>query len=125
MAFVVVLEDDALTRELVEMVLSDAGHESRLAVNASQALQLLAGDEPVDVLFTDINLEANGATGFDLAREALQIRKGLRVIYATGSILTDDMRRQFVEGALFLQKPYSIDAFLKTLRASLAKEPGR
>jgi DNA-binding NtrC family response regulator len=123
LAFVVVIEDDGLTRELVEMVLGDAGHQARLAVNASQALQLLGGDEPVDVLFTDINLEADGPSGFELARKALQIRAGLRVIYTTGSMLTDDMRRQFVDGALFLQKPYSIDAFLTTLRTSLARAP--
>ena len=67
-------------------------HETKTAANASQALALLRTDEHFDVLFTDINLGDNSPNGLSLASEAVQMRKSLKVIYATGETLTDGMK---------------------------------
>ena len=42
-----------------------------------------------------------------LARRAVEIRSGLRVIYTTDGGLTDGMTSLFVEGGTFLPKPYN------------------
>ena len=63
--------------------------------------------QPIDGLFTDIRLKSNVFGGFELARQATKLRPELRVLYTTGSSLTDKMRALFVDGAHFMQKPYT------------------
>src|SRR5260370_27272389 len=122
LALVIVVEDDPATRELIDIVLSAAGHETCVAANAAEALELLRGDQRFDVLFTDIELGRNDPTGIEIAQEARQMRQDLRVIYTTGGLATHRMKAQFVEGSSFLQKPYRADQLLKALDLLLMKE---
>jgi DNA-binding NtrC family response regulator len=115
MAALLVVEDQPQVLVLAESILSDAGHKTKTAANAAQALALLRSDEPFDILFTDINLGKDSANGLSLANEAVQMHKSLKVIYATGEALTDGMKELFVPGSLFLPKPYVPNDILRAV----------
>lgn len=102
------------------MIIEDLGHTIAQASDMDQALVLLNSDQPFDAMFSDIRLRASVRGGYELATAAVAIRPRLRVLYTTGNTLTDDMRRQFVEGAAYLQKPYTPSQLQKSLQDLLA-----
>jgi CheY-like chemotaxis protein len=100
---VLFVEDEVLVSEWVVESLSEQGFAVQAVTNAADALQHLASD-PVDVLFTDINLPG-GMDGAALARRARELRPHLPVFYASAraTMLTPDAR---VPGAIIVPKPY-------------------
>jgi PAS domain S-box-containing protein len=76
-----VVEDDRDARELACEMLAALGHSAHGAGSAEEAL-LLLDQQPVDVLFTDLNLP--GMPGDELARLACAAAPGLDVILASG-----------------------------------------
>ena len=71
--------------------------------NAGDALQMLNAGTPVDVLFTDIQIEGD-MDGRTLARRARELRPDLAVVYASGSHKTI---ADAVPGSTFVPKPYA------------------
>jgi CheY-like chemotaxis protein len=68
--------------------------------------------EPVDILFTDINLGGLG-TGWEIAEALRALQPGAGVIYVSGNSV-DDSRR--VGGSAFFKKPYSAPDILEACR---------
>ena len=106
MAVILVVEDEAFLRIMAESMIQDWGHQTLSASNVDQALLVLRSPQHIGALFTDIHLKAATLGGFELAHEAVKLRPELRVLYTTGSLVTDKMKALFVEGAHFLPKPY-------------------
>jgi DNA-binding response OmpR family regulator len=100
---VLVVEDEILVSDWVVQSLSDQGFAVQAVTNAADALQHLASD-PVDVLFTDINLPGS-MDGAALARRARELRPRLPIFYASAraTMLTPEAR---VPGAVIVPKPY-------------------
>ena len=107
MAVILIVDDEMFIRGVTEMMVQDLGHQTLVASDPDEALVHLHSAEPIDGLFTDIRLKSNVLGGFELARQAITLRPDLRVLYTTGSSLTHKMRAFFVEGARFMQKPYT------------------
>jgi CheY-like chemotaxis protein len=84
MAWVLIMEDDPQVRVLDEEILKEAGHQTLSAANVAEALALLRAYELITVLFADINLEAGGPNGLELAKQAVKILPKLKVLYTTG-----------------------------------------
>ena len=99
---VLLVEDDALVRMAAEDMIESLGFGVRLAGDAAAAMTMLRSDERIDILFTDVGLP--GMRGPELAREALVLRPGLKVIFASGYGETEET--QAVAGATRLGKPY-------------------
>jgi CheY-like chemotaxis protein len=99
---VLVVEDDALVRMAAIDMVEALGFAALEAVDAIEALEILNREDRVDVLFTDIGLP--GMRGPELAARALELRPGLKVIFASGYGETDEA--QAIEGAAHLGKPY-------------------
>ena len=91
------------------------------ASSAEEALALLEREEHIDLLFTDLGLQADLQGGLKLAQAAKERAPGLPVLYTTGQGLTDGMKALFVEPFGFLTKPYTADQ-LTTGAANLSKE---
>jgi len=106
---VLVAEDDPTVRTLTESIIAELGYATFSAANAREALAVLEDDAPITLLLTDINMPdgPDGLDGLELARRAVELRPGLRVIYTTGGGLTDGMIALFVEGGTFLPKPFT------------------
>jgi CheY-like chemotaxis protein len=101
---VLLVEDEFLIGEWVAESLSEQGFAVHVASNAIEALRYLA-TEPVDVLFTDINLPG-GMDGAALARRARALLPDLPVVYASARAnLLDPALR--VPGSIFVPKPYA------------------
>ena len=107
MAAILIVEDDVFIRELTEMLIQDWGYQTILASDVDEALLLLRSPRQIDVLFTDINLKTVALGGCELARQAIELRPQLHVLYTTGNFVTDKMKAQFVEGTHCLRKPYT------------------
>lgn len=99
---------------MAESNIADLGYETLSAANGMEALALLNDGAPIDLLFTDINMP-DGPDGIELARQAVELRPGLRVLYTTGGGRTDGMVVRFVEGAGFLPKPYTHEQLMEAV----------
>ena len=90
---VLVVEDEPTVRALAESIIEALGYMILSAANAREAIALLEQDEPIDILFTDINLPdgPDAIDGLELARKAVEFRLGLRVIYTTSGARSDRM----------------------------------
>jgi CheY-like chemotaxis protein len=78
---IVVVDDDALIRELLAEWLGEAGYRVRLAGTGSEALQLLRG-QPAGLLITDMDMP--GRDGAQTLEEARRLLPGLAVIAISG-----------------------------------------
>jgi CheY-like chemotaxis protein len=122
---VLVVEDEPTVRALAESIIETLGFTIFSAANAREAIALLEQDEHIDLLFTDINLPDGPDTidGLELARKAVELRPGLRVIYTTGHGQTDGMTALFVEDATFLPKPYTAKQLTEAVLATAEGSP--
>ena len=115
MAVVLIVEDEEQVRVLAESYLQEQGHQTVSAATADEALAALEASEHVDLLFTDIGLHGDIQAGIELAKRAVERRRGLKVLYTTGQGVTDGMLALFVEGSAVLPKPYTVDQLQKIL----------
>jgi CheY-like chemotaxis protein len=113
---VLLVEDELLISAWVAEVLSELGFAVQTATNAVDALRYLASD-PVDVLFTDINLEG-GMDGAALARRAREMQPDLPVVYASARPTMLDQSAR-VPGAIFVPKPYEPSLVGRLLSAAV------
>jgi DNA-binding NtrC family response regulator len=120
MAVILIVEDDAFIREMVEMTIHEGGHQTLLASDVDEALSLLRSPQHIDVLFTDIYLKEAVLGGCELAHQAVALRPELRVLYTTGNFITDKMKAMFVEGTYCLHKPYMADQLHDSVKGLLA-----
>ena len=99
-------------------ILQDLGYETKWAENADQALALLAGGLPVDVVFSDVVMP--GRSGVELGQEIRRLYPGLPVILTSGysSVLAEEGRHGFE----LLQKPYAVEE-LSRLLLSVSRRP--
>jgi CheY-like chemotaxis protein len=112
---VLLVEDEPTVRALAESNIAELGYRTLSAGSGREALALLEEGTAIDILFADINMP-DGPDGIELARQVVEARPKVRVIYTTGGGLTDGMRALFVEGAVFLQKPYNRDQLIDAIR---------
>ena len=108
---VLVVEDDALVRLSAVDMIEALGFRTLQAGDAEAALAVLGGPEHIDILFTDIGLP--GMRGPELARSALALRPGLKVVFASG--YGDGGDEPVMAGAVQLGKPYDQDQLAEVL----------
>ena len=114
---VLLVEDEFLIAECVAETLSDHGFAVQTASNGAEALRYLAAAR-FDALFTDINLPG-GIDGVELAQRARALRPYLPVVYGSARAAPPGEGAR-VPGAVFLRKPYELDAVGRLL-ASLVR----
>ena len=118
---VLMVDDDSNIVGIVSDVLRDAGHDVITASNGTQALELLQQDPFIDVLFSDVVMP--GISGVELARKALELRPGLRVLLASG--YSEGWLDDVPPGVDFVAKPYRAMQILELLRNQSGRPPPR
>ena len=116
---VLLVEDEAVVRGVVERTLQRAGYRVVVATNGDEALELTESDGQFDLLITDILMP--GLKGWELGRRLGERWPGLPVLYMSGyteDVLTDVDTR----GAAFLQKPFLPIDLLTAIRQLLDKK---
>jgi CheY-like chemotaxis protein len=116
MTVVLLVEDNDQVRVVVESYLEQLGHKVFSASSPQGALAVLKQTPQIELLFTDIELTSASEAGLNLAREAVERRPDLKVLYTSGRGVTDGMNARFVKGSTFLQKPYTVDGLRTVLR---------
>ncbi|NOG68920.1 response regulator [Roseicella sp. DB1501] len=111
---VLLIEDDALVRNLLSETLDGDGFEVDGLANAEDALILLGAGQVPDVLVADINLGA-GLNGFDLAEMARARHPDVEVILISGAA-PEPARRNGGRREHFLQKPFAPDRLAAMIR---------
>jgi CheY-like chemotaxis protein len=123
MASVLIVEDEDQVRVLAESYLREQGHQTASAATPEEALAVFDVVERVDVLFTDVILKGRDHGGIDLAKQAVQRRPGLKVLFTTGSAITDGMKAMMVEKSAVLEKPYTVDQLQTALSVHFGINP--
>lgn len=113
---VLVVEDDPDVRNITVARLGEFGHHVLEADNAKAALDILGRDDAIDLLFTDIAMPG-GMNGLELARRALQLRPGIRVLFVSG--YTSSAHTEGTTPGEFLQKPYRQEDLGRALHRAL------
>jgi CheY-like chemotaxis protein len=120
MARVLLVEDEVSVLILAESVVQGLGHKTLSAATMTEALNLFENVGPIDALFVDIRLPEGDLAGLELAQQAVEQNASLRVLYTTGQTTTDGMKSMFVEGSLFLSKPYTVTEMTRAFKELLA-----
>ena len=107
MATILIVEDEMFVRDTADFTIEDLGHKTLLACDVGEALAHLGSPHRIDALFVDMRLMSAAFAGYEIADRAVELRPELRVLYTSGSRLTEEMTGRFVTGGQFLQKPYT------------------
>ncbi|MCG2635185.1 MAG: PAS domain S-box protein, partial [Gammaproteobacteria bacterium] len=116
---VLVVDDEPMLRELASSYLQHLGYRTLEAENGRQALAILASDERLDLVFSDV-IMPGGVDGFAVAEAARQRQLPPKVLLASGFLGqgNDRDRAGQLAGAL-LDKPYDIAALARAVRRVL------
>jgi signal transduction histidine kinase len=112
---VLVVEDDPAVRELSIGFLHDLGYVVLSAPDAATALDIVRGNEAVDLIFTDVVLSGD-IDGRQLASHALALRPGLRILFTSGYAPATAVPGGGIEtGVNLLPKPFSAESLAAKL----------
>lgn len=98
---ILVVDDDDQVREGVSHQLTSLGYKAVVASSGREALEILAREPNIDLLFTDVMMP--GLNGREVAEEGRLMRPNLKVLFTSG----------YFEGAL--QRNGSLDANVQLL----------
>jgi two-component system, cell cycle sensor histidine kinase and response regulator CckA len=116
---ILLLEDEAIVRDLVRQVLQATGYTVLEAANGEQAMQLShAHQGPIHLLLADVVLP--GLSGPEVAEQLAAARPELQVIYMSG-YAQDTIRCYGISErqGVFLQKPFAPTTLLTSVRETL------
>lgn len=117
-AQILVVDDDASVRTLIELALQRQGHEVLLAVDSDAALSI-ASDEsrPIDLLLTDYTMP--GRSGLQLAVDIRALRPDIAIILMSGWRM--DRPPTSVPGPAIdvLEKPFDLSGLARAVERAL------
>ena len=114
---ILIVEDDPEMRELLAILLNEAGHRTATAADGASALELIArGSAKPDILLSDYNLPGgmNGVIVATKVRERLG--RAIPVVILTGDISTDSMQNIAIRNCIRLKKPVKFEDLTQVIR---------
>ena len=120
---ILVVEDEAMLRDLIKESLSFQGFKVLMAANGDEALKLAAEyAAPIDVFLTDVALP--GMSGPQVASGVQELRPGTPVLYMSGHLESSIEHHSVHEpGVEFLQKRFTPTQLVAKLREILGAAP--
>jgi len=110
---ILVVEDEALVRLAAVGMLEDAGFRMIEAVDGDQALELLAADSDIQLLFTDVTMPGT-IDGLALARHVRDRWPHIAIMIVSAKQMAH--AEQLPAGCRFERKPYSPDTMVRHAR---------
>jgi DNA-binding NtrC family response regulator len=116
---ILIVEDDAAWLKVVQAMLERAGHRCSGFPDYRGALELIEGEDVIDLLLTDIQLPTDTPHGLSLARMAKLRRRRLPILFMTGDpelveLVDEDL-------GLTLIKPFGRPMLLEAVARSIAR----
>jgi CheY-like chemotaxis protein len=119
---VLVVDDEPGVRDLVCRTLRDSGYRTVEAAHGGEALEIIEGPEPIDLIVTDVVMP--GMDGRELGRRLSQSRPTLPILYMSAYDVNDIFRRGSPRtSAPFLQKPFPPDHLISSVEQLLQRRP--
>jgi CheY-like chemotaxis protein len=120
MARILLADDDAAARDLVQRALAVDGHAVTCTQDGAEALEQLQSAAPgFDLLIADVLMPA--VDGIAAAEKAIELQPGLRVILISG--FADELdRAQHLKAkcARVVAKPITLEGIRAAVKAALA-----
>jgi len=104
---VLVIDDDAHIRRVIEMKLKKRGYQVTMAKNGQEGLDIFQAQQP-DVVISDINMPVMDGRAFCEKTNELKKKRPFLTIMVTARILPED--RDWIDNmqeTLFFEKPFS------------------
>ena len=116
-AAILVVEDEAKMRRLLELHLGDEGFAVHSAADAETGLQLLAREKP-DLVVTDLRLP--GMSGLEFLQAVKRVNAALPVVVMTAYGTVESAVEAMKIGASdYVTKPFSLDELVLVIRKEL------
>jgi signal transduction histidine kinase/CheY-like chemotaxis protein len=113
---ILVVEDDQEVLAVTAESLRKLGYQVVTAANAMQALEILAADQPIDLLFSDVVMPG-GVNGAQLAVRARHVRPDLKVLLTSGyPAAALSLEHGLPDDLDIVGKPYQRDELAKKLK---------
>ena len=114
-----VVEDEPVVRAVILEMLDEQGYRTLEAVDGPSGLQILQGNEQIDLLVTDVGLP--GMNGRQLADQARETRPGLKILFITGYAESVAIADGFLQpGMEMITKPFDLDNLSRRVRAMVS-----
>jgi CheY-like chemotaxis protein len=113
---VLFVEDDVLVRLTAAEYLRAAGYRVIEAANAAEAIEIFASGEPVDGVFTDVQMPG-AMDGLMLARWVRKHHPDIEVLVTSGKVDSASLAGLVAHDAFF-PKPYRLETVAARIRAS-------
>lgn len=122
MARILVVEDVSAVREFVRRALSHEGHEVAVADDGLQGLEIMAADEPFDLLLTDIVMP--GLDGVALALKVSKEYPDTRILLMTG-YASERQRAHNLDALIHrvISKPFTLQDICRVVNEVLEEGP--
>lgn len=121
---ILLVEDEADLRALVQRILQEAGYEVSCASDAQEARAALQAGQLPDALVTDLSMP--GEDGVLLAGEFRRLRPRLPVLFTSGyPDRLERIEQQGMESVATLAKPFPPDQLLAKLEQLLGRGKGQ
>jgi len=110
---VLIVDDEAIVREILATILSDNGFEVRTAESGQEGLRMLA-EVPADFLITDLLMPH--MSGTELLEKARQVHPDTKVILMSGHVdLDGTMAESASDAYAILNKPFDFRQLVELL----------
>jgi CheY-like chemotaxis protein len=109
--WILIVDDDENVLAIANDLIQRLGYNALIASNGVDALEILRRNQDVSVLFSDIGMP--GMNGEELARAAVAVRPGLRVILTSGGAGRPTI------AVAFVPKPYRSNDLIDVLGSEI------
>lgn len=116
---ILIVEDEAMVRAVAERALARQGYKILTATNGEEGLEVLEGDEAIDLVISDVVMPT--MDGPTMARAAREHRPDLPIIFMSG-YAEEQLRKSIdIDNIGFLPKPFSVQQICQAAREVLAE----
>lgn len=119
---ILIVDDEPDLIQVAQTHLEESGYQTLTAQNGQEALDLLAHNQAVNLLFSDV-IMPGGLSGYEVAEKALALRPELKVLLTTGYTQKNMGRHSLTRFATpLLSKPYTRAELLRQIRETLDRQ---
>lgn len=119
---ILIVEDEAVVREVVAEYLPTLGYTVLSASDGKQALDIIKENKSIDLLFTDMVMPG-GMSGTELATQAKELIPNLKVLLTSG-YPKNSLNENQVSTEEHLMKPFKLDELARKVRVLLGARFG-
>jgi CheY-like chemotaxis protein len=120
MATILLADDDAAVRDLVQRALTALGHKVHVTQDGLEALETLnANASGIDILLTDVDMPQ--LDGISLAEKAVALKPSIAIVLMSGyADQLDRAARLRARRLLQIAKPFTLEQIKQVVKSVLA-----